>query len=185
MIDYPELEPVDLKSYQPNYTPNKRQVEKACNLIKKSKRPVLYVGGGAILSGSSHQLTEMATTLQIPVTMTLMGLGAFPGDHELSMGMLGMHGSYTANMAVSECDLLIAVGARFDDRVTGKLDEFATKAKIIHIDIDPTSISKNVKVDIPIVADCNVTLTAINKYIAANADYDPKKKRKNTDHGLT
>ncbi len=176
MIDYPDLEPIDLKSYQPNYKANKRQVEKACNLIKKSKRPVLYVGGGVILSGASHQLIELATKLHIPVTMTLMGLGAFPGDHTLSMGMLGMHGSYTANMAVAECDLLIAVGARFDDRVTGKLDEFAQNAKIIHIDIDPTSISKNVKVDIPIVADCNVTLTAINRCIDDNPDYDPEKE---------
>ncbi len=176
MIDYPDLKPVHLKSYQPNYTPNKRQMEKACNLIKKSKRPVLYVGGGAILSGASHQLIELATKLHIPVTMTLMGLGAFPGDHELCMGMLGMHGSYTANMAVAECDLLIAVGARFDDRVTGKLDEFAKNAKIIHIDIDPTSISKNVKVDVPIVADCAVTLTAINRYIDDNPDYDPAKE---------
>ncbi|MDJ0622670.1 MAG: biosynthetic-type acetolactate synthase large subunit [Desulfocapsaceae bacterium] len=160
---YPEEEEINMASYQPNYSPHNRQVEKACKLIMEAKRPVLYVGGGVILSGANKELTELAIKLNIPVTMTLMGLGAFPGTHELSMGMLGMHGTYTANMAVAECDLLIAVGARFDDRVTGKLDEFATKAKIIHIDIDPTSISKNVKVDVPIVADCKSALAAVNK----------------------
>ncbi len=159
---YPEKKQIRMPSYQPNYTPHNRQVEKACKLIIQAKRPVLYVGGGVILSNASEELTELATKLNIPVTMTLMGLGAFPGMHDLSMGMLGMHGTYTANMAVAECDLLIAVGARFDDRVTGKLDEFASNAKIIHIDIDPTSISKNVKVDVPIVADCKSALAAIN-----------------------
>lgn len=160
--NYPEKTQVHMPSYQPNYTPHNRQIEKACKLIMQAKRPVLYVGGGVILSGASAELTELATKLNIPVTMTLMGLGGFPGRHELSMGMLGMHGTYTANMAVAECDLLIAVGARFDDRVTGKLDEFATKAKIIHVDIDPTSISKNVQVDVPIVADCKSALAAMN-----------------------
>lgn len=165
-VKYPEKTEVHMSSYQPNYTPHNRQIEKACKLIMQAKRPVLYVGGGVILSNSNRELTELAKKLNIPVTMTLMGLGAFPGTHELSMGMLGMHGTYTANMAVAECDLLIAVGARFDDRVTGKLDEFATKAKIIHIDIDPTSISKNVKVDVPIVADCKEALTAMNALFA-------------------
>lgn len=164
-IEYPEPAEVFIKSYQPNYTPHTKQIQKACRLIRQAKKPVFYVGGGAILSGASEELTKLATERRIPVTMTLMGLGAFPGNHELNMGMLGMHGTYTANMAVSECDLLIAVGARFDDRVTGKLDEFATKAKIIHIDIDPTSISKNVKVDVPIVADCNTTLQEINSQL--------------------
>jgi len=160
--NYPEKTAVKMPSYQPNYTPHHRQVEKACKLIMQATRPVLYVGGGVILSGANRELTELATKLNIPVTMTLMGLGAFPGTHKLSMGMLGMHGTYTANMAVAERDLLIAVGARFDDRVTGKLDEFAKNAKIIHVDIDPTSISKNVKVDVPIVADCKSALKAIN-----------------------
>lgn len=163
-INYPERTKIHMQSYQPNYTPHNRQVEKACKLIMQAKKPVLYVGGGVILSDSNKELTELAIKLNIPVTMTLMGLGAFPGTHELSMGMLGMHGTYTANMAVAECDLLIAVGARFDDRVTGKLDEFAQKAKIIHVDIDPTSISKNVKVDVPIVADCREALIAINSF---------------------
>jgi acetolactate synthase-1/2/3 large subunit len=170
-LTYPEKTPIHISSYQPTYNPHPVQIEKACRRIMKATRPVLYVGGGVILSNSSKELTELATKLSIPVTMTLMGLGAFPGTHELSMGMLGMHGTYTANMAVAESDLLIAVGARFDDRVTGKLAEFAKKAEIIHIDIDPTSISKNVKVDIPIVADCRNALKAINKWFDAESNF--------------
>ena len=170
-LTYPEKTPIHLSSYQPTYNPHPVQIEKACRRILKATRPVLYVGGGVILSNSGKELTELAEKLSIPVTMTLMGLGAYPGSHKLSMGMLGMHGTYTANMAVAESDLLIAVGARFDDRVTGKLADFAAKADIIHIDIDPTSISKNVKVDIPIVADCKNALTAINKWFDAAADF--------------
>jgi acetolactate synthase-1/2/3 large subunit len=161
---YPEKKPIRMQNYQPTYEPHIGQIAKACKHILKARKPVLYVGGGVILSDASKPLEELAINLQIPVTMTLMGLGAFPGSHPLSMGMLGMHGSYAANMAVAQSDLLIAVGARFDDRVTGKLEEFASNAKIIHIDIDPTSISKNVKVDIPIVADCQYALTAINSW---------------------
>ncbi len=163
-LTYPEKKPIRMQNYQPTYEPHIGQIGKACKFILKARKPVLYVGGGVILSDAHKELEELATTLNIPVTMTLMGLGAFPGSHPLSMGMLGMHGSYTANMAVAQCDLLIAVGARFDDRVTGKLEEFATNAKVIHIDIDPTSISKNVKVDVPIVADCQYALTAINNW---------------------
>jgi acetolactate synthase-1/2/3 large subunit len=170
-LTYPEKTPIHISSYQPTYNPHPVQIEKACRRIMKATRPVLYVGGGVILSNSSKELTELARKLSIPVTMTLMGLGAFPGTDELSMGMLGMHGTYTANMAVAESDLLIAVGARFDDRVTGKLAEFAKKAEIIHIDIDPTSISKNVKVDIPIVADCRNALKAINKWFDAESNF--------------
>jgi len=176
MLTYPEKKPIEMVSYQPTYQPHSRQIEKACRLIMKAKKPVLYVGGGVILSDADKELTELAKKLDIPVTMTLMGLGAFPGNHELSMGMLGMHGTYTANMAVSECDLLISVGARFDDRVTGKLDDFATKAKIIHVDIDPTSISKNVKVDIPIVADCKIALTAMNSWFDAESNFSLKEE---------
>ena len=168
---YPEKMPIHLSSYQPTFNPHPVQVEKACRRILKAARPVLYVGGGVILSNSGKELTELAEKLSIPVTMTLMGLGAYPGSQRLSMGMLGMHGTYTANMAVAECDLLIAVGARFDDRVTGKLADFATKADIIHIDIDPTSISKNVRVDIPIVADCKNALAAINKWFDAESNF--------------
>lgn len=163
-VKFPEKKPIKMQNYQPNYKPHFGQVAKACKLIVKAKKPVLYLGGGVVLSDASKELTELAKKLNIPVTMTLMGLGSFPGNDPLSMGMLGMHGSYTANMAVSECDLLISVGARFDDRVTGKLEEFATKAKIIHIDIDPTSISKNVKVDVPIVSDCKHALEAMNNW---------------------
>lgn len=172
MIDFPEKKPIRMQTYQPNYEPHQGQIEKACKKILKAKNPVLYVGGGVILSNAHEELTELARKLNIPVTMTLMGLGGFPGSDPLSMGMLGMHGSYAANMAVANCDLLIAVGARFDDRVTGRLDAFATHATIIHIDIDPTSISKNVKVDIPIVADCKQALSAMNTWFNTSSDFN-------------
>jgi len=172
MIDFPEKKTIKMQTYQPNYEPHQGQIEKACKKILKAKNPVLYVGGGVILSNAHEELTELARKLNIPVTMTLMGLGGFPGTDPLSMGMLGMHGSYAANMAVANCDLLIAVGARFDDRVTGRLDAFATHATIIHIDIDPTSISKNVKVDIPIVADCKHALSAMNTWFNTSSDFN-------------
>ena len=171
-ITYPDKTAINMLSYQPTYRPHPVQIEKACQKIMQAEKPVLYVGGGVILSDGAEELTELAKKLHIPVTMTLMGLGAFPGSDELSMGMLGMHGTYTANMAVAECDLLIAVGARFDDRVTGKLEEFASKAEIVHIDIDPTSISKNVKVHIPIVADCKKALGAMNEWFDTKATID-------------
>jgi len=172
MIDFPEKKPIRMQTYQPTYEPHQGQIEKACKKILKAKSPVLYVGGGVILSDAYEELTELARKLNIPVTMTLMGLGGFPGSDPLSMGMLGMHGSYAANMAVANSDLLIAVGARFDDRVTGRLDAFAPHATIIHIDIDPTSISKNVKVDIPIVADCKHALTAMNNWFNTSSDFN-------------
>jgi acetolactate synthase-1/2/3 large subunit len=175
-VDFPEPKPIRMQTYRPTYEPHPGQIAKACKEILKAKKPVIYAGGGVILSNSSEELTELATKLNIPVTMTLMGLGAFPGTHKLSMGMLGMHGTYYANMAVSQSDLLIAVGARFDDRVTGRLDAFAPHAKIIHIDIDPTSISKNVKVDIPIVADCKHALTAMNRWFDVQEDFKEKEQ---------
>jgi len=156
---YPEK--VFIRGYQPTYEGHPGQIQRAVKLILKSKRPVLYTGGGIISSSASKELILLAERLGIPVTMTLMGLGGFPGNHPLSLGMLGMHGTYRANMAVMESDLLIAVGARFDDRVTGKIESFAPQAKIIHIDIDPTSISKSVRVDLPIVGDCKRVLTKI------------------------
>ncbi len=156
---YPEK--VFIRGYQPTYEGHPGQIQRAVELIMKSKKPVLYTGGGIISSNASKELTLLAERLGIPVTMTLMGLGGFPGNHLLSLGMLGMHGTYHANMAVMESDLLIAVGARFDDRVTGKIESFAPQAKIIHIDIDPTSISKSVRVDLPIVGDCKRVLTKI------------------------
>lgn len=154
--DFPKE--IKIRSYQPTYHANPRQVKRALDLIMTAKKPVLYTGGGIILSNAAEELRVFAEAMQIPVTSTLMGLGGFPGNSPLWMGMLGMHGTYCANMAVSESDVLIAVGARFDDRITGKLSEFAPHAKIIHIDIDPSSISKNVSVDIPIVGDCKDAL---------------------------
>ncbi len=173
-ITYPAKKKIKMQTYQPNYDPHPGQVEKACKAILKSKRPVIYIGGGVILSNSNEEATELARKIHAPVTMTLMGLGGFPGTDPLSLGMLGMHGSYAANMAVAKSDLLIAVGARFDDRVTGRLDAFAPHADIIHIDIDPTSISKNVKVDIPIVADCKAALRGMNEWFDNSPDFDPK-----------
>ncbi len=175
LIEYPEKKPIRMQTYQPTYEPHSGQISKACKKIMKAKRPVLYVGGGVINSNSNEELTELANKLNIPVTMTLMGLGGFPGNNKLSMGMLGMHGTYVSNMAVHRSDLLISVGARFDDRVTGRVDAFAPNAEIIHIDIDPTSISKNVTVDIPIVADCKYALTAMNNWFAAENENDVKK----------
>ncbi len=151
-------EAIKIKSYNPTYHANPRQVKRALELMLSAKRPVLYTGGGIILSEASEELAKFAHLLQIPVTSTLMGLGGFPGDDPLWMGMLGMHGTYCANMAVSQADVLVGIGARFDDRVTGKLSDFAPHAKIIHVDIDPSSISKNVHVDIPIVGDCRDAL---------------------------
>ncbi len=148
---YPET--VEIRGYKPNLSGHPRQVEKAVAMILDSRRPVLYVGGGAVLGEAAEALTTLARTLSVPVTTTLMGLGAFPECDDLSLGMLGMHGAYCANMAMTHSDLIIAVGARFDDRVTGKLSTFAPHAKIIHIDVDPTSIKKNVRVDLPIVGD--------------------------------
>jgi acetolactate synthase-1/2/3 large subunit len=156
---YPEK--VFIRSYQPTYEGHIGQIQRSVKLIMKSRKPILYVGGGIIASNASKELTLLAEKLGIPVTMTLMGLGSLPGNHPLALGMLGMHGTYCANMAVMESDLLIAIGSRFDDRVTGKIEAFAPQAKIIHIDIDPTSISKNVRVDLPIVGDCKRILSKI------------------------
>ncbi len=156
---------VDLPGYKPRYEGNIRQIKIAAEVINNSKQPVIYTGGGIIASNSSKMLLELAEKGNIPVTTTLMGLGGFPEDHRLSLGMLGMHGTVYANFAVTECDLLIAIGSRFDDRVTGKIDEFAPYAKIIHIDIDPASISKTIKVNIPVVGDAENILQEINKYV--------------------
>ncbi|MCX5808732.1 MAG: biosynthetic-type acetolactate synthase large subunit, partial [Proteobacteria bacterium] len=151
--DFKYPDKVFIRSYQPTYIGHLGQIKRALKTIASSKRPVLYTGGGIISSGASQELLKFAENLSLPVTNTLMGLGGFPGNHPLFLGMLGMHGTYAANMAITESDLIIAIGSRFDDRATGKVDEFAPHAKIIHVDIDPTSISKNIKVDIPIVGD--------------------------------
>ena len=150
-FSYPET--VDLRGYKPTYSGNYRQIEKATRMILEARRPVLYVGGGINLSGASTELLALAEQTRIPVATTLMAMSAFPQQHPLALGMLGMHGTFFANMSVTECDLLVAIGARFDDRVTGRIDSFAEKAKVIHVDIDPTSIKKNVAVDLPIVGD--------------------------------
>lgn len=169
---------VSIRGYTPTYEGNKWQIKQAAEAITKARKPVLYVGGGAIFSGASEELVELAELTHIPVDMTLMGLGAFPGEHPLSMGMLGMHGTYWANMAMHYSDLVIAVGARFDDRVTGKVSEFCPHAKVIHIDIDPTSIRKNVNVDIPIVGDCKSVLRELIQILRATVNGDQKDLRK-------
>jgi acetolactate synthase-1/2/3 large subunit len=159
-FDYEPVEPetVRLKGYRPTVKGNPRQINQALNLIRRAKQPLLYVGGGAITSGAHAELHKLAELFQIPVTTTLMGKGAFDESHPLALGMLGMHGTAYANFAVSECDLLIAVGARFDDRVTGKLDQFACHAQVIHIDIDPAEVGKNRAPQVPIVGDVRLVL---------------------------
>ena len=169
---------VALQGYKPTTEAHMGQIKRVYTAIAKAKKPVIYAGGGVILSSAAKELKQLGEKLKIPVTTTLMGLGGFPAPHELWLGMLGMHGTFRANMAVGNTDLLFAVGARFDDRVTGKLDEFAPNAKIVHIDIDPTSISKNVKVDIPIVGDCKDALKKLLKLVNENPIEDLKKVRK-------
>jgi acetolactate synthase-1/2/3 large subunit len=164
-FDYTPLKEVRLKSYNPTYNPNMKQLRKAVDLIKESERPVIFAGGGIILSKAAAELTEFARKTQIPLTTSLMGLGAFPGTDPLWLGMIGMHGTYRANMSTSACDLIISIGVRFDDRVTGKTDTFASQAKIVHIDIDPTSIRKNIPVTIPIVGDCKTSLSLLNDLV--------------------
>ncbi len=169
---------VSLRGYNPNYEGHVGQIEKAGEMIMEAKKPVLYTGGGIIISGCNKELLTLAELANVPVTNTLMGLGGFPGTHKLSLGMLGMHGTWYANNAMCETDLIIAVGARFDDRITGKIEEFAPHAKIIHFDIDPTAISKSVPVDVPIVGDAKDCLkkliTAIKKLIKAKPDLKKK-----------
>ena len=169
---------VSIRGYNPTYDGNKWQIKQAAEAIMKARKPILYVGGGAVFSGAASELLELAELTQIPVDMTLMGLGIFPGEHPLSLGMLGMHGTYQANMAMHYSDLVIAIGARFDDRVTGKVAEFCPHAKIIHIDIDPTSIRKNIHVDVPIVGDCKTVLRELNQMLRASVNGEQKDLRK-------
>lgn len=157
-LDFKYPDKVDLPGYKPTFKGHPRQIKAAAKMISLSKKPLLYIGGGIISAGASAELKEFAEKLNIPITTTMMGLGAFPSNHPLALNMLGMHGTAYANYAVQECDLLLAVGARFDDRVTGHLPTFAPKAKHIHIDVDPAEIGKNVRVDIPIVGDAAQTL---------------------------
>ncbi len=171
---YPEK--VHLRGYNPTYDGNKYQIRQAAEEILKAKKPVIYVGGGAVFSGASDEVLELAELAQIPVNMTLMGLGSFPASHRLSMGMLGMHGGFWSNLAMHHADLLIAVGARFDDRVTGRLSDFSPSARVIHIDIDPTSIKKIVHAHIPIVGDVKTVLRHLNA-ILRSKDGDLRKLR--------
>jgi acetolactate synthase-1/2/3 large subunit len=175
---YEPNQQVKIKSYNPTYKPNMKQLKKVVDLIAMSERPVIFTGGGVILSGAAQKLTTFARNMQIPVTGSLMGLGGFPGSDPLWLGMIGMHGTYRANMSTSFCDLLIGIGVRFDDRVTGKTDAFASQAKIVHVDIDPTSIRKNVPVTIPIVGDCRSTLESLNALIKPLDKTTLKNKRK-------
>ena len=158
-------EKVDIRSYKPTYQGHPGQIKKAAQAINESEQPVLYVGGGVITSNASHEILSLAKKADIPVTTTLLAMGAFPPDDELFLGMLGMHGTYYANMAMQNADLIISVGSRFDDRCTGKVSAFAPKAKIVHIDIDPTSISKNIPVHIPVVGDAKLILIEMLKDI--------------------
>ncbi len=154
-------EDVHMRSYNPTYRPNLNQLRRSVDVLAEARRPLLLAGGGVIMSDAADVLRVLAHTLRIPVASTLMGLGGFPGDDDLWLGMVGMHGSYAANMAVNHADLVIAVGARFDDRVTGRISGFASRARIVHIDIDPTSIRKNVEVDVPVVGDCRQALEGL------------------------
>ncbi|MCX7797939.1 MAG: biosynthetic-type acetolactate synthase large subunit [Melioribacter sp.] len=167
-FDYPDK--IELRGYKPRVHGNQNQIKKAAMMIQKSKRPLLYVGGGVIMSGGHRELYLLAKENNLPVTMTLQGLGAFPGSDPQSLGMLGMHGTYWANQAVNNCDLLISLGARFDDRVTGKIETFATKAYKIHVDIDPTCIDKNVIVDLPIVGDVKHVMAELAAEISEKPD---------------
>ena len=176
--EYKYPKKIALKGYKPTTEAHMGQIKRAYTAISRAKKPVIYAGGGVINSNAAKELKQLGENLRCPVTTTLMGLGGFPAPHELWLGMLGMHGTFRANMAMGSTDLLIAIGARFDDRVTGKLDEFAPSAKIIHIDIDPTSISKNVKVDIPIVGDCKDALKKLLQLAKESPIDDLEKVRK-------
>ncbi len=172
-IDFKYPDKIDLPSYKPTYEGHPRQISHAAKSINAAKKPLIYAGGGVIISGAAAELYELATKGNIPVTTTLMGKGGFPETHSLSLGMLGMHGTVYANYAVTECDLLIAIGARFDDRVTGHIERFAPGARIIHIDIDPAEIGKNVRVTVPIVGDVKRVLSKLTGKIEAKKGDTP------------
>jgi acetolactate synthase-1/2/3 large subunit len=178
VIEYSPPGEVKLKSYNPTYKPNMKQLKKIVKLIEGSERPIIFAGGGVILSKGSQELTDLARNARIPVTTSLMGLGAFPGSDPLSLGMIGMHGTYRANMVTSVCDLMISVGVRFDDRVTGKTDAFAAQSQIVHIDIDPTTIRKNIPVTVPVVGDCKISLKHLNQLLDEVDLGDLSQKRK-------
>ncbi|MBV9851384.1 MAG: biosynthetic-type acetolactate synthase large subunit [Armatimonadetes bacterium] len=185
-FDYTPVEGVEIPTYRPTTRGHVGQIKKAAELIAQAERPILYVGGGAVYSGAENEILELAERIDTPVTTTLKGLGAFPETHPLSLGMLGMHGTAYANYAVSECDLLIAVGARFDDRVTGKADEWVPRAQIIHIDIDPAEIGKVLTPDVPIVGDVKSILTELAKVVrpAQHPDWNARVVQWKQDYPL-
>ncbi|MQD43129.1 acetolactate synthase 3 large subunit [Vibrio parahaemolyticus] len=160
-LPYQYPESISMRSYKPTTSGHKGQIKKALKSLIEAKKPALYVGGGAVISGAHEHILELADKLNLPVVSTLMGLGAFPGTHKNSLGMLGMHGTYEANMAMHEADLIFGIGVRFDDRTTNNLEKYCPNAKVMHIDIDPSSISKNVKVDLPIVGSAEKVLTTM------------------------
>ena len=174
-VPYKYPKKVVMRSYNPAVTGHKGQIKKAVDLLLNAEKPMIYSGGGVVLGEASNELTELTQVLGYPITNTLMGLGSYPATNHQFVGMLGMHGTYEANMAMHESDVILAVGARFDDRVTGKLAEFCPYAKIIHIDIDPASISKNVKVDIPIVGDVKAVLEQMIEIIKESKKKPNKK----------
>ena len=172
--EYPKQ--VDMRSYKPVLKGHSGQIKRAVDLIATARRPMIYSGGGAILANANKELTLFTRNLGFPITSTLMGLGAYPGTDKQCVGMLGMHGTYEANMAMHQCDVLIAIGARFDDRVTGDLGQFCPTAKIIHIDVDPASISKNIPVDIPIVGDVKHVLRELIALLDNTKDLPTEKQ---------
>ncbi|MCB0743961.1 MAG: biosynthetic-type acetolactate synthase large subunit, partial [Ignavibacteriae bacterium] len=168
VFNYPTK--IDIRGYKPQVKGHHNQIKKAAQMIQNAKKPLLYVGGGVIMSDGNKELGVLAKETGIPVTMTLQGLGAYPGTDKQSLGMLGMHGTFAANMAINECDVLIALGARFDDRVTGKIETFSPNSYKIHVDIDPTAIDKNVLVDLPIVGDVKHVIAEIAAEIDKKTD---------------
>ncbi|MBC8211034.1 MAG: acetolactate synthase 3 large subunit [Gammaproteobacteria bacterium] len=178
-ISYEYPKQVSLRSYNPTVKGHPKQIKRAAELLLSAKRPMIYSGGGVILGNASEELRKVTRLLGFPITQTLMGLGAYPGTDKQNIGMLGMHGTYEANMAMHECDVLFAIGARFDDRITGDTSKFCPKAKIIHIDIDPASISKTINVDIPIVGEVKQVLTDLYQILEQSAEKPDQKALKN------
>jgi len=161
---------VNMRSYQPRTKGHSKQIERGIEILLQAKKPIIYTGGGVVISNASQALTDLVNTLKYPSTSTLMGLGAIPASNPYFLGMLGMHGTYESNMAMYECDVMLAIGARFDDRVTGELAKFSPNSRIVQIDVDPASIGKNVPVEVPIVGDCNEVLLAMNSALESKVN---------------
>ena len=174
---YPDS--VNIRGYKPNTSVHMGQLKRALKMLKKAKKPLFLAGGGVNIARANGVFTEVVEKTQVPVVTTIMGRGAIPTNHPLFIGNLGMHGAYGANMAVSECDLLFSIGTRFNDRITGKLHEFAPNAQIVHIDIDTASISRNIHVDVPIVADAKEAITKMNEYVKNVRRRNGRKRLKN------